>query len=442
MIRGILERSEETRANIYFGVCPRFGGGGKFDLAWQIRTVRTLWTDIDHCTVDEAQERLRDSELPAPSVIVNSGNGVHLYWLLDKPYRIDDAGKPLPVEKKWPEPNGKKKQPPRNYVTLDGERLFLDERADVSQLSPKALNFQDILAGIASKIGGDHTQDISRLLRLAGSLNRKNERNGNEPKSTELIECDPTRRYAISEFERFKVECKHSETAKQVAAMPLPTVRKPSPKKSDKLAELVAASSVAEKGARSEADFATCAYAIQSGIDRELVWSQVENVGKFAEGGQRYFDRTWAAAESKVRLQAFNKASGKTGKNTASPLEEIEEDLRIDASDIDAFETAGDFIRAEFTDGGNQTLWFWRDEFYAFDRYVYRKLQMPELRANGKPYVAASLRHSAPASAPKVSHSDRNVLLIDSISEKELSAISAGIQSATPPVLTTSDSIR
>ena len=88
------QRAEQTKANIFFGVCPRVGTEGQYDLAWQIRTVRALWTDIDHVTVDEVRDRIAKAGMPLPSIIVNSGNGVHLYWLLDTPYLIDDAGDP------------------------------------------------------------------------------------------------------------------------------------------------------------------------------------------------------------------------------------------------------------------------------------------------------------------------------------------------------------
>ena len=71
-----------TRADqVFFGVCPRFGGK-QYDFAWQIRIVRVLWADVDHITVDEALQRCGAAGLPQPSVVVNSGHGVHLYWLL------------------------------------------------------------------------------------------------------------------------------------------------------------------------------------------------------------------------------------------------------------------------------------------------------------------------------------------------------------------------
>jgi hypothetical protein len=87
----LLDQCAAKNANTFFGVCPRAGYAG-YDLAWQIRTVRVLWADLDYCTPDEAKERCRNAGLPEPSVIVSSGNGVHLYWILDAPFLIDDAG--------------------------------------------------------------------------------------------------------------------------------------------------------------------------------------------------------------------------------------------------------------------------------------------------------------------------------------------------------------
>ncbi|GIW97574.1 MAG: hypothetical protein KatS3mg111_0907 [Pirellulaceae bacterium] len=89
--------------------------------------------------------------------------------------------------------------------------------------------------------------------------------------------------------------------------MPLPTPRRVSPSKADKLAELIAASAIAPPGQRSEADFAVCCYAVRSGIAQDEVWTQLEHVGKFAEQGRRYFDVTWANAEFEVRATTYSK---------------------------------------------------------------------------------------------------------------------------------------
>jgi hypothetical protein len=103
--------------------------------------------------------------------------------------------------------------------------------------------------------------------------------------------------------------------------MPLPRPRKLSANKADKLAELVAASAIAATGTRSEADFAVCCYAIRHGISKEEVWAQVEQLGKFAEQGSRYFDLTWENAEHDVRVGIYNKlqkGSGPTAKTSSA----------------------------------------------------------------------------------------------------------------------------
>lgn len=303
------QTSAAHNANVFFGVCPRKGSNGRFDLAWQIRTVRALWTDIDHVTVDEARERVTKAGLPPPSIIVSSGYGVHLYWLLDQPYLIDDAGYPPAVENEWVKsPDGRKK-PPRKYILENGEKVYLDARRHVSRLSDKAQHCQDVLAGIAKVVGGDHTTDLARLLRIPGTFNRKDQRNGRQPVLTVLVECEPTHRYQFSDFERLAITSPDTERTKKIAVMPLPQVRKLSTARGNKLAELVAACTIAPPGTRSETDFSLCCYAIKNGIDKEQVWGQVESIGKFAEQGRRYFETTWGAAEFEVRSNLFEKLS-------------------------------------------------------------------------------------------------------------------------------------
>ena len=46
----LTEMATKERANLFFGVCPRFGQSSQYDLEWQIRTVRVLWADLDRCT--------------------------------------------------------------------------------------------------------------------------------------------------------------------------------------------------------------------------------------------------------------------------------------------------------------------------------------------------------------------------------------------------------
>jgi hypothetical protein len=103
-----------------------------------VEHIRIAWVDID--AKDEngdrdpslALENLRfevDSEfIPPPSAIVNTGGGVHAYWLLDEPVK----GKDL-------------------------------------QLIPH------INRALAERVGGDHVGDLARVLRIPNTHNKKPE---------------------------------------------------------------------------------------------------------------------------------------------------------------------------------------------------------------------------------------------------------------------------
>ena len=305
------QTSADEKANAFFGVCPRFGNNGRFDLAWQIRTVRTLWVDIDHVSVEEALQRVESASLPRPSIVINSGNGVHLYWLLDQAYRIDDVGDPQPVQIDWIQV-GDRKEAFRYIVDASGEKVSIISKRLLPTLSPKAQHLQDILGGLASQVGGDHTKDLSRLLRIPGTLNRKDERNGKPPVPCTLVELAPDRRYALSTFESFAAQSPDRKRRETIAQMPLPATRKKlTPKKVNRLNAAIAHSQVAERGHRSEADFAVCCEAIRSGLDKGQLWIRVQDIGKFKEGGDAYFTRTWDAAVGAIREAIYEKQEQK-----------------------------------------------------------------------------------------------------------------------------------
>jgi hypothetical protein len=211
----INDRAAEERANVFFSACPR--PKSHCNRANHIRVVLVLWADLDHCTVEEARQRCKRAGLPEPSIVVRTGHGVHLYWLLCEPFLIDDAPEPIPVLTEFT--NGAKKTIARNYIVCPSTKervyeFFVNPKTGEPdhnrpnpefprELTPKARHVQDVLAGIASLIGGDSTQDLSRRLRMPFTLNRKEQRNGVEPIPCTLEECDGSRRYAFSEFERF-----------------------------------------------------------------------------------------------------------------------------------------------------------------------------------------------------------------------------------------------
>jgi hypothetical protein len=73
--RDLTAFAKRTRANIYFGVCPRTKEGDADDRS--IETVRCVWCDIDNVTGEEARLRWKAAGIPRPSIVVSSGSGIH-----------------------------------------------------------------------------------------------------------------------------------------------------------------------------------------------------------------------------------------------------------------------------------------------------------------------------------------------------------------------------
>jgi hypothetical protein len=147
------------------------------------------------------------------------------------------------------------------------------------------------------------------LLRLPCTLNRKDQRNGKEPVPCELVECDPTRRYAFADFEWFAETSPARVRRERVAAIRLKVPRKVTATKQDRLDALINACAVAED--RSRADWALVCWAVENAVDREHLWSQVQGVGKFAQRGREYFDLILEKAEGHTREQIYLKLERK-----------------------------------------------------------------------------------------------------------------------------------
>jgi hypothetical protein len=81
------DRQREQGYDVYFGVCSRrsenSGTADNCIHAW------TVWADIDFKNDGEANSRARlDQYKFRPSIIVNSGGGIHGYWLLNEPISV------------------------------------------------------------------------------------------------------------------------------------------------------------------------------------------------------------------------------------------------------------------------------------------------------------------------------------------------------------------
>lgn len=117
--------SQYSKANLFFGVATRDGqGGGKENIV----SIPCVWNDVDFKDTprDVAAQKLKKFPFN-PSIIVKSGGGIHLYWLLKEPA----------------------------------------EKGDIATV-------EDINHRIADQLGGDHNScDAARILRIPDTLNHK-----------------------------------------------------------------------------------------------------------------------------------------------------------------------------------------------------------------------------------------------------------------------------
>lgn len=77
-----VEALPHIRLNVYCAANPR--AGRKSDNKG-VALARTLFVDIDNITAEEAIEKIGTAVLPPPTLTINSGHGVHLYWGLLEP---------------------------------------------------------------------------------------------------------------------------------------------------------------------------------------------------------------------------------------------------------------------------------------------------------------------------------------------------------------------
>jgi P4 family phage/plasmid primase-like protien len=157
--------------NVYFGLGLRKENLGEYKRGANkdIISLPCVWVEIDikggiHAadnlpTEEEVQSILNTFPLE-PSIVNNSGGGLHCYWLLDQPARIY---------------NKKNMQ--------SAERMLI--------------RFQSVFIRLARAKGLkiDNTADLARVLRVAGTFNRKGEP---KPVGTQLFK--PDNRYSIMDL--------------------------------------------------------------------------------------------------------------------------------------------------------------------------------------------------------------------------------------------------
>lgn len=161
--------------NVYFGVGLIHGtpsGRGKRD---DVGGIGAFWADVDFASPAHAGKSLPANsedcdrllaELPLPpSVIVDSGHGRHLYWLLHEPWLFQDV----------------------------------EERDHAAHLTH---GWHGLVCAVAARLGWslENLGDLTRILRLPGTVNRKQPET---PLSVQILSADQRRRYSIDDFENF-----------------------------------------------------------------------------------------------------------------------------------------------------------------------------------------------------------------------------------------------
>ena len=170
--------TSEAKSNIYFGVCLRREKAGSKK---SISRVTTLWADVDDKDFEEdaieealnllpekrvsSKELYPDEDRPEelisvdefpPSIIVDSGHGGHLYWLLK-------------------------------------EQVEIKTEDDIERVEGYVL-------GLAKVLRGDRVYDLARVMRVPLTTNYKDT---SHPVKTEFLGFHPNVRYALSDFDRF-----------------------------------------------------------------------------------------------------------------------------------------------------------------------------------------------------------------------------------------------
>ena len=131
--------------------------GSKLNLA----ATRALWVDFDG-DPGELSTKLETFPLP-PSLLVNSGGGVHAYWILAEPFALDTE----------------------------------EARSQ----------FENVLKGLTAVLGGDRAAtDASRILRVAGTINLPDRRKRDKGRSAALcrIAAEGDETYGIDDFDDFE----------------------------------------------------------------------------------------------------------------------------------------------------------------------------------------------------------------------------------------------
>ena len=202
-------------ADIYFGLGLVAGDPSGRGTAMDVAGIGCMWADLDVAgpahkaralppSLDDAIALVR--AMPhAPSALVDSGHGLHAYWLLSEFWRFDDIR----------------------------ER----ERAAALARGWHGL----VCASAASRgwIGVENLGDLARVLRAPGTMNRKLV---GAATRVRLLELDPARRYHIDDLEAFTGPAPAVDVSQRATGIDQITLRPDASPPAEKLAAALAES--------------------------------------------------------------------------------------------------------------------------------------------------------------------------------------------------------
>jgi hypothetical protein len=215
-----------------------------------------VWCDIDDVTTEQAHARWVDAGIPPPSIVLNSGAGVHAYWL------------------------------------LGGDLTTPETRSQLAAMLPYFYR----------SFGGDHVQNLSRILRPPGTFNYKDARNGRAPLPCTLGTCDPSVRYPLEAFfrwfelaesDRETMSPSDSSSPPSSCSLDVPLAGR------NEVLDLVSRLDRPSPD-RSRRDFAIVCDLLRLGLAKEDIWGLVSGRSKFESNGRSYFDVTISNAERRI----------------------------------------------------------------------------------------------------------------------------------------------
>ncbi|MCO6436020.1 MAG: DUF3987 domain-containing protein [Phycisphaerae bacterium] len=258
------------RAGIYFSVCARKHKGGKKQ---DVARARSLWGDFDGMTPDEVAYRCNELGIP-PTIIISSGGGTHLYWVLDEPIEFD---------------------------------------------SPEAIaKVENANKRIAQAIGGDHVCDVSRVLRLPGFLNAKYD----PARPCTIVKLDGPR----WDFDRLL------EFLPELPAAPTPSADGNGKHRGPvnhalvgRAMEMLAADP--GDGDRSRRDHGALCTLYRAGCTQEHAQALCSGFSKFGDGRKDYFARSWVAAIAATKNETPRGDPASKGFVTVASAESLKIDI-------------------------------------------------------------------------------------------------------------------